>query len=251
MASARSPAPFHFLDLPAELRNMIYEYLPKKVTHHDFDYAEDGRGQKGHIVLVWTTLPGTILLQTCRQIKKEAEGIIKAKMAAIEPNTIRLIVTTKGLRSTRIKHFMECLSATELNCTFGKDLRNCLLTDAYENHTTHDSGPLTHREAKNVIIAIRKTGESSIWSRDGIHEVRNVLWRFALIFAGILKRQDRWPVDVDIRPALLSSEEQMVFKDIRRDIYSGITYPGHSTVWGSKQIRKAERKSDWSESDEW
>jgi hypothetical protein len=74
---AREEQPFRFLDLPAELRLMVYESLPTKITHHDLRISREAHGEQGCLTLVWTTLSGLAVLRTCRQTNSEAKKIIR------------------------------------------------------------------------------------------------------------------------------------------------------------------------------
>lgn len=76
--------PFRLLDLPKELRLMIYEQLPTKTTRRHIPNQAP--------IVVHITLPGVELLATCRQIRSEAITILSNKLTAIASQPARIIV---------------------------------------------------------------------------------------------------------------------------------------------------------------
>lgn len=87
-------SPFRFLDLPKELRIMVYEYLPRIVRHHELCiYSRDCKEQpRQKLTLVINSVPLAILA-VCRQIKSEAETIAqRIAKDFISPRTPRVIL---------------------------------------------------------------------------------------------------------------------------------------------------------------
>lgn len=68
----QTPPPFRFLDLPKEIRLMVYERLPRQIKHTYIStkYRDNGA------IIVTKHLP-LALLQTCRTVYAEAESIVK------------------------------------------------------------------------------------------------------------------------------------------------------------------------------
>jgi hypothetical protein len=92
--------PFPFLDLPPELRLIVYEHLLVKVTHHHGE---------SDLKLVSLSVPGVTMLATCKLINKEAHPVILSKLSAIRNEPVRLI--TSKLNSNALNFFLTCVSA--------------------------------------------------------------------------------------------------------------------------------------------
>jgi hypothetical protein len=76
----RADQPFRFLDLPPELRVMVYSYITPRTHRHVLQTSD--RWERHSITLVTNTLPVS-LLATCRLVHAEARKIFEPKLATL------------------------------------------------------------------------------------------------------------------------------------------------------------------------
>lgn len=92
---SRSQEPFRFLDLPLELRYVVYEYFDIKTRDHGLrrrstqDWTNDVPNEE-ITWLVRKSIPGVAtLLLLCRQIAHEANKVVGPKLRALEQEPLR------------------------------------------------------------------------------------------------------------------------------------------------------------------
>jgi hypothetical protein len=113
-----SEEPFRFLDLPKELRLIVYDFLPVKTTHHHCDtriceqlppeyemfacYIESAESGKNHfrfdgawiphasITIVHKNIYRLAILSTSRDVATEARRILVPKLQFILTNPIQI-----------------------------------------------------------------------------------------------------------------------------------------------------------------
>ncbi|OAL04945.1 hypothetical protein IQ06DRAFT_290923 [Phaeosphaeriaceae sp. SRC1lsM3a] len=100
------PQPFRFLDLPRELRLLVFDHLPIKVTHRPCIQQVSQRPDPD-IKLIWITLPGLQILATSRELKAEAERIFHPRLRAIQDAPIRLIFNPESTKNKMYYAFLE------------------------------------------------------------------------------------------------------------------------------------------------
>ena len=104
--------PFRFLDLPIELRLIVYEYLPVTATIHTYDLRTDNGRQC--ITLERNDLP-VALLRTCQLIRNEASPIISRLIWTHSPRaTFESIhpASDNAMASTCLLSFLLILAST-------------------------------------------------------------------------------------------------------------------------------------------
>jgi hypothetical protein len=120
---------FRFLDLPAELRIMVYERLPITTRHHTFshravrsrdDYVNDlPEDTDIDVSLVIKSLP-VALLAICKQIHSEASHHMQPALERLRTEPMRLIVDTQSFaplfqpRGFFFSAMRHCLTRLEL-----------------------------------------------------------------------------------------------------------------------------------------
>jgi hypothetical protein len=94
--------PFRFLDIPPELRLIVYEHIKFATkrhflnTSHYVEETDENVRLDSHIVLVSKTLPCSILV-TCTLIKDEAQPILKRKLDQLrDAERYHMIIDTTG-----------------------------------------------------------------------------------------------------------------------------------------------------------
>jgi hypothetical protein len=85
------PTPFPILRLPKELRLIIYDHLPIRITHVIFEHTIVN-GWIQAITLVVKTVPGLALLTISKFIHADASPILNRKLLAIKRSPVQIIM---------------------------------------------------------------------------------------------------------------------------------------------------------------
>jgi hypothetical protein len=120
--------PFRFLDLPKELRLMVYDCLPTTTAHHKIPtsrcaYVKFNIQYLGHYIepaprtrlhgqywpvhsvkIVRKTISGLSILATCQQIASEAGSILHPKLRAISEGPAQFIINSIALESCQLAY---------------------------------------------------------------------------------------------------------------------------------------------------
>ena len=185
--SNRNDAPkTGFLDLPVEIRLMIYELLPVRTRHahilHMLSYEQgsdmtplppDG----GTIQLVIKSVPSAIL-STCKLIYREAYPIFQAQISKLRTDRPRMIVHLKALTNrslfigilNAISTWMATLQRNALDLTFPQ------LDEAFKDLMNEwgffEFSQLNSTDLKDVFTFIRKSAHQLVHLSDPSPSVR-------------------------------------------------------------------------------
>lgn len=243
----QSDEPFPLLDLPKDIRLMVYENLPTKLTHY--------HGDEG-LTLAYRTIPGISILATCREINDEANAIIMPWLAIIKSKPVQLIISPWVL-GDEVKTFLGCLSASEVNCPLSKDLHKLIRVANYhfngeELPSYHDHTNIRNAQARQVCVAgyQQKPFANDPWEGawDQLLELRNVQF----LVGGICDSKLARDLIVKVRRVLITpkaTEEQVEIDKSRADPVPVSRYPGITSPLLSEgtPIEEAEWDQDWAE----
>jgi hypothetical protein len=89
--------PFRFMDLPLEIRFMVYENLPRRIVHQRI--YDNGKPQPSLLCVLVTRPVSLSLMRTCRVVYEESRGVIEAVLKnfiLINPPTVILNFTSNA-----------------------------------------------------------------------------------------------------------------------------------------------------------
>ncbi|KAF2026742.1 hypothetical protein EK21DRAFT_92098 [Setomelanomma holmii] len=107
---ARKQQHFPFLDLPKELRLMVYKLLPVKTSHAPF-----GTSAPQSLILVWSSFPSISILQACRQVNEEATAVLHQRLNQLKTQPLRIVAASDGLHEWRLTGLIRYLNRRRLN----------------------------------------------------------------------------------------------------------------------------------------
>jgi hypothetical protein len=156
--------PFRFLDLPPELRLMVYEYISIEKHRHVLTRAESGLSNdkwpstfpsQSTITLIRPSLP-VALLRTCHVIKNEATPILEEKWTSLAKQPLQFLVDYASLIAlTAYPSPLAVLPYTIIPATPPtqalKDFRKSCRTFMKQKHVLV---PCTHKPADGDVIDV-------------------------------------------------------------------------------------------------
>jgi hypothetical protein len=210
--------PFRFLDLPTELRLMVYEYLPIKLTHHKIKVRQPSRLYNGTLMddgdedpessleVIRKTIPGLAILASCRRIASEAGRILYPKLRVIRDSPKQIITNYAAVGSSELRRML--------------DMRSTTTSELFKDDQSV-SDPLSQQACQTVLVAIRNNDSA----RDTTKRLQFLVWIFGM---AIILRD--WHTDmllgqpkaiavrdrhVHLRLALLTKKEEEHYGDFR------------------------------------
>lgn len=219
-----SDAPLRFLDLPSELRLMIYERLPIIITHRRIKPPDvDSHGPGADVDVAHRVLPGVILLATCRTIRAEAKDIINTKLDRIRAEPIRILAAPSF--STFFADNVHPLLAKTVRRIYNMGnandtgLETCIVIESLRNDHLERFATRTNRmKRRQIEIAILVPTASGALPSFGVivntgYLVRDI--RNALGFVEQSTTEDHLLDTVTIRPRLKGQEAERALQDMK------------------------------------
>jgi hypothetical protein len=247
------PHTFRFLDLPKEIRLMVYERLPRKVSHHAFTGPFESSNWSS-IHLVYVTLPGVVILATCRQIRNEAETILRPHLLAIQKQPVRLIRPTRDPSHASIINFLDCLTSSRLGFDGAQDVRNLINVQPSEQIPLN-TDLFVNNVVLRVEIALRDT------FADSEAKLRHTYYQTQLLimFQKHFERRARYwshagrsafHVRIRFQATSLLADDQVASGNIAGqslDVFSNGESMVDTLVHNNEGIERVEWESDWAE----
>jgi hypothetical protein len=151
-----SVEPFRFLDLPKELRLMVYDNITTTTHRYTFKYSPSvpmafGQAQPSSITVTMKSLPLAIL-RACKFVHEEASLIMSAKLLQLEQEPIRVETDIDTLIA-----FCRPSPLKVANFPVLRYIRDRCLPVLFHTSPAHRSSP----DAFQVEVAIRPSARSA------------------------------------------------------------------------------------------
>jgi hypothetical protein len=272
--------PFRFLDLPKELRLMIYDYLPVKTTHHKvpipwnhdtlwgelrdlFNNGDDWifgefKTPKQSLTLVHTTIPGSAVLRVSRVIASEARAILQPKLTALRATPIQIIANTLALGTITMFELLSCVS--DSRCRMSTDIRIFLCPNHFDESHDHPLQPHSP-EKRRICIAIhnafkdeltaprRKTTERMVYL--GTEQYGALQWRLTDHYTRNDPEKHTRDLEVSVRLALLCVDEKRACREVgpldTEVLYRASKDTASLHIWSNVSIESDEWENKWAE----
>jgi hypothetical protein len=225
--------PFRFLDLPAELRLMVYERLPIKTTHHKLDYdnltlAQLRNGEEDSVTFVHEAVSGSSILFVCRLIFSEARSILHSKAQALRLRPIKIITGPDVIKTDDFHSHLACLSHSA--CPVNSDIPHFLHEshrehrNIYFHYTSHSNSPSSSpandpHASRKIEIAILINNKQSLANYTPVsHRMWDARVGYTILgikfrdnFMGLLRMVSTQDVHVTCHMARMSAKERVQF----------------------------------------
>jgi hypothetical protein len=260
--------PFRFLDLPAELRLMVYERLPIKTTHHKLDYnnltlSQLRNGEDESVTFVHEAIAGSAVLFICRQIYSEARSLLHSRAQALQSRSIKIITSPDVIKTDEFHSHLACLAHAA--CGANTDIRHFLRKnhrDIYYHYRPQQPGPnllpnFLPDLSRKIEIAIVANDENMPAQRTS---VRDWTWdlrygytalrvKFRDNFEGPLQSVAMQDLHVTCRMARRNTEERAQIEGYRSSFgLNGFRTSSHKFYLGfGADVDQEEWEKEWAE----
>ncbi|KAI8932672.1 hypothetical protein NX059_010166 [Plenodomus lindquistii] len=102
-----SEQPFRFLDLPKDIRFLIYDYLVAENRHHSITFHHDYG--KYALAIVSKRIPGIAILATCKQIHHEANSVCSTALKALSA-PVKIATHWRAIDTPALRGVLHCAS---------------------------------------------------------------------------------------------------------------------------------------------
>jgi hypothetical protein len=172
---SRPTSPFRFLDLPKEIRLMVYERIDISMTPFQCINTGDSSVAQPSLILKTYTLPVQILA-TCRTIHSEACLILAPKLADLRSRTPRIVAPEEILDTATYRALVHLigtvlaalhhlLEAQRLNVSESQPRDSCSIQhckDVFKKWTVQTSTQLAFQTQNNPPPAVDSCAEPAV-----------------------------------------------------------------------------------------
>ncbi|KAH5577792.1 hypothetical protein HBI26_135410 [Parastagonospora nodorum] len=169
---------FRFMDLPAELRLMVYEFIPVTTRHCTVYGKPPDAKSPTQVVLVTKSLSSSILLAS-HAIYNEASPVFAVKLETLRTEPTRFLLHAGAVFFfTELLDILACVGPTKYTRTL-KELKNDFEMDVIQSHRfLKKASSLLYRSASqgygpNIALVVEHR------LRPGLHletEMRRIIW---------------------------------------------------------------------------
>jgi hypothetical protein len=166
------------MDLPKELRLMVYDFLPIKTTYHEIaangdefvqtqehyelflentnniTFSDGTKLPQASIVMLQRTFPSLSLLMVSKEIASEANVILQAKIQVIRELPIQLIANSLAMVTNEMELVMRCFSHSICGAFRNHKI---VLEKGHLNETHENTGTPLEQSRCTIYVAIRNS----------------------------------------------------------------------------------------------